>query len=449
MTIETAPDRRVFLLRGAMGAGALWTLSLGELVARRRVERSRGVSPYGPVAPVRDETTGLPLLQLPEGFRYMSYAWTGDQLADGVICPPAHDGMAVVERRQDGRLVIVRNHETGAGTPFVPRPEMTFSRDASGGTTNLLFDPDAGRWKEAWASLSGTIRNCAGGVTPWGSWITCEETDADGHGWCFEVGAAGGDPTPLTAMGRFSHEAVMVDPATGAIYETEDAGNASGFYRFVPHVRGDLKQGGDLFMLKVKDQRNTWLGGGHSAGTTWDVEWVRIDDPRAAERSIFQQGEIKGAAGLRRLEGAWWGDRAGYFLSTSGGTTQRGQVFKYDPAGDALTLIYDAADGADCDAPDNMTVTPRGGLLLCEDSGNSVSESERLIGLTLDGRTFTFAVNNVSLPSAYNHVVQAGDYRTSELAGACYSPDGRWLFVNVQTPGITFAITGPWGAGPL
>ena len=241
----------------------------------------------------------------------------------------------------------------------------------------------------------------------------------------------------------------MVDPATGIIYETEDAGDASGFYRFAPNVVGDPKQGGSLSMMRVRRLPNADLGVAYPIGNQWDVDWVRIDDPAAKDDSIFQQGRLRGGARMQRLEGAWWGDHVGYFLSTSGGSAQRGQVFEYDPRSDVLKLIYDSPAAADCDYPDNITVTPRGGLLLCEDSGNSASTGERLIGLTTEGRTFTFGVNNVNLSVDYNDRVRARDYRANELAGACYSPDGQWLFVNAQSPGITFAITGPWGTGPL
>jgi secreted PhoX family phosphatase len=380
----------------------------------------------------------------------MSYAWTGDVLSDGIVCPGAHDGMAVVDRRPgSGEIVIVRNHERTGGLPFATDPSVVFADDCGGGTTNLLFDVAQGRWTRSWASLAGTVRNCAGGVTPWGSWVTCEETTNNGHGFCFEVGPERGDPTPLVAMGRFSHEAIMTDPDTGVIYETEDAGQTSGFYKFVPSVTGDLKQGGELFMLKVRGRPNVDLGVAYPIGTTWDVEWVRIDDPEAEQQTPFQQGRLKGAARMQRLEGAWWGDRVGYFLSTDGGRAQCGQVFEYNPGAETLRLIYDSPAAEECDYPDNMTVTPRGGLLLCEDSGNSAFPGERLIGLTLAGETFTFAINNANLASAYNEQVQANDYRRSEFAGACYSPDGQWLFVNMQSPGITFAISGPWGRGPL
>jgi uncharacterized protein len=494
-------DRRTFMRRGAMGAGALWTVSLGEFVGRKAYARTAIAGPYGPISPKLDQSTGLPLLQLPDGFRYWSHSWTGDLMSDGVRCPALHDGMAVVDeffgrfpkdddfpscdpeaddrhrdrrhegftdgrfddrkhgrdddkdRNRSGRLVLVRNHEPDGGTPYLNNPEITYAGDGAGGTTNLIFDPHEGKWEKVWSSLAGTRRNCAGGVTPWGTWITCEETDAANHGWSFEVGAVKGIPNPLTAMGRFSHEANMVDPRTGYVYETEDAG-PSGFYKFVPNSRGKLWQGGTLYMLAVKGQSNLNLSAAYPIGTIWDVQWVRIDDPTAATQSCFEQGAARGGAGFSRLEGAWWGDKTGFFLTTNGGVAGEGQVFEYDPRAETVKLIYDAPNANELDNPDNITVTPRGGLLLCEDAaGNNFTEGERLVGLTLDGETFTFAQNNINLTAAQiggaGKRIAAADYRQSEWAGACYSPDGKWLFVNIQTPGITFAIKGPWGKGPL
>ena len=450
MSQFTNVDRRTFIRRGAMGAGALWALSLGEFMSRRA--EAAIPSPYGAIGPKLDETTGLPLLQLPDGFRYLSFSWTGDAMDDGVVVPPAHDGMAVVGAQgASGRIILVRNHEAGAGTPYVTKPSITYAADGAGGTTNIIFNQRLGRWEKAWSSLAGTNRNCAGGVTPWGTWITGEETTEVGHGWQFEVGAQKGDPTPLVDMGRFSHEACMVDPDTGYAYETEDAGSTSGFYRFVPNVAGKFKKGGELFMLKVKGQPNVNLGAAFRIGTIWDVTWVPIADPAAGTTTVFAQGAAQGAAAFRRLEGCWWSDTTGYFLSTDGGVRREGQVFEYDPIAETLKLIYDSPSFLDCDNPDNLTVTPRGGLVLCEDAagGQGNVAAERMLGLTLDGGVFTFAMNNVVLANAYNARVPAGDYRNQEFAGACYSPDGQWLFCNIQTPGITFAITGPWGAGPL
>jgi secreted PhoX family phosphatase len=478
-----------------MGAGALWVASLQELAAHRRVGGVGIPSPYGPISPKRDRATGLPLLHLPDGFRYWSYSWTGDVMSDGIRCPSLHDGMAVVDeirgslrrrddsdghddafmshfdrddddddrfddrgrrgsKQQSRRLILVRNHEQASGAPFVAgRPDITYRDDGAGGTTNLVFNTNTGRFEAVWSSLAGTVRNCAGGVSPWNTWVTCEETDVAGHGWSFEVGRLRGDPTPIIDMGRFSHEALMIDPRSGFVYETEDTDNC-GFYRYVPFSRGKLARGGRLYMMAVRRLPNIDLGAFHPIGSKWHVHWVRVDDPTASVESVFDQGSAKGGARFSRLEGAWWGDHKGYFLSTNGGSTGEGQVFEYDPRRQTLTLIYDSPDANDLDNPDNITVTPRGGLLLCEDAaGNNFLAGERLVGLTLEGNTFTFAQNNVNLSAAdvtaAGKTVAPGDYRQSEWAGATYSPDGRWLFVNIQTPGITFAITGPWAGGPL
>ena len=450
MTDFTGYDRRTFLRRGAMGAGAFWALSLSPFMARR-AHGAAIASPYGAISPKLDETTGLPLLKLPDGFRYQSFSWTGDMMADEVRCPNMHDGMAVVDAQgNSGHLILVRNHEGGSGGPYASKPSITYADDGAGGTTNLVFDVRHGRWTKDWSSLAGTIRNCAGGVTPWGTWISGEETFGPSHGWSFEVGPQNGDPRPFVDMGRFSHEAMMVDPATGYVYETEDAAS-SGFYKFIPNVPGRLHEGGELFMLRVKNQPNFNFGPVSVVGQTWDVEWVPIADPAATIQTTYLQGALAPNFGaqFRRLEGCWWGEHTGYFLSTNGGPAGEGQVFEYNPAAETITLIYVSPSATDLDNPDNITVTPRGGLLLCEDAAGDHFIGERLVGLTLDGNTFTFAQNNINLTTAYNDRVPAGNYVRNEFAGACYSPDGQWLFVNIQTPGVTFAITGPWGSGPL
>lgn len=451
-------DRRSFL-RGAATAAA--AVPLHALLARvaeadhgRSDRRHRPHSPdYGPLVEVPDQTTGLPLLLLPAGFTYMSFGWTGDRLADGSPTPPLHDGMATFHHRR-GRTLIVRNHEVGRGTPF---GSATYDPAAGGGTTTLEFDTRRGHLVRAWASVSGTIRNCAGGPTPWGSWLTCEETmdqTALPHGYIFEVPADGrSHAEPLKAMGRFSHEAIAVDPRSGFVYETEDAGDSSGFYRFIPRREGRLSRGGRLDMLTAAGFPLANLKWGQAPGVTYRVDWVRIAEPNSdvavPGNFVWAQGRAQGAATFGRLEGAWYGNRRIYFVSTNGGgataaqSSGQGQIWEYNPKRETLTLLFQSPGADVLNAPDNICVSPRGGLVLCEDG----SGLEFLHGLTVDGEIFKFAQNNVILNGERNGI--AGNFTGSEFAGACYSPGGRWLFVNVQSPGITFAITGPWKTGAL
>ena len=448
-------DRRSFL-KGAACAGAAAAVPFTALIARAQEPSHRGglrrghTAGYGPLFPTLDQTTGLPLIALPEGFKYLSFGWTGDPLSTGAATPGSHDGMAAFAAGR-GLVRLVRNHERGVGAPFAPASAV-YDGIAGGGTTTLLFDTHNGQLVMAEPSISGTLRNCAGGQTPWGTWLTCEETiDTNGqpHGYVFEVPADGlGDPTPIRDMGRFSHEAVAVDPATGYVYETEDAGSRSGFYRYVPHVSGRLETGGELYMLKVKGSSNVNLGASYANGTTFAVEWVPIltpDSPAAGTPGTFvwAQGQAQGAATFARLEGCWYGNDAKiYIVSTSGGIGQ-GQIWEYSPGDETIELLFESPGAAVLNAPDNICVSPRGGLVLCEDG----SGEEFLHGLTTDGEIFPFAKNTVVLDGERNGLV--GNFTGSEWAGACYSPDGKWLFANLQSPGITFAITGPWMAGAL
>lgn len=456
--------RRAFLqhsgefLKASMVASAFH----GLISRHSRAADPDGRPVYGPLRAVKDETTGLELLRLPEGFRYRSFGWTGDAMSDGGTTPGVHDGMAVIAAQGD-LLTLCRNHELkGKGRPFAAA-ERCYDSAAPAGCTNLVFDAAKGEWLKSFASISGTVKNCAGGPTPWGSWLTCEETvsgphdEDDGHpleyhqdhGWIFEVPADGAQgPRPLKAMGRFVHEAVAVDPANGIVYETEDARQA-GFYRFLPASPGDLAQGGQLQMLRAKGADD--LRKGSQLHATYDVEWVTIGEPHLAHSKgstdaagVFRQGKAQGGTTFARLEGCWYGQGRVFFVSTSGGHAERGQVWEFHPANQTLRLIFASPGSEVLDKPDNITVSPRGGLVLCEDGD---VKPQRLHGLTTDGRLFLLAANHIVLKGEHNGF--RGDFRDSEWAGATFSPDGKWLFVNIQDPGITFAITGPWEDGLL
>jgi len=414
---------------------------------------------YGPIKKKPAKNTGEMLLSLPDGFEYTAFGKTDSVMADGRKTPALHDGMAAFAYERKVRLV--RNHEIRAkASAAIGGKEKSYDPSAGGGTTTLVVDPKTRELVKDWASLSGTIVNCAGGSTPWGTWLSCEETTVGvnggevyhkdrevtekferEHGYIFEVAVSSDglvEPTPIKEMGRFVHEATAVDPITGIVYLTEDTGT-SGFYRFIPNVPAQLHKGGKLQQLRVKSKPgwDTRRGVAGEAMRSFDCDWVDISDPdpSTAEKrplAVFEQGKAQGAATFGRLEGCWYGDGFVYINSTDGGDAKCGQVWRYRPIGDGgeLTLIFESPGKEVLEAPDNICVSPRGGLVICEDGDGQ----NFLRGLLPDGRIFTFAGN---------------DLNDSELAGACFSPDGETLFVNIQTPGITLAIWGPWGRGQL
>lgn len=439
MTAEL--HRRQFL---SATASAFAALSLSGCMTRGAMPS--GFAGYGPLVA---DPQGL--LDLPEGFSYRLLSSLGEAMDDGGTVPDKADGMGCLPL-PGGEIALVRNHELvptdDAGGAFAKGFGRHNGEFAPGGTTTLVLDAATLRKKREFRSLGGTIRNCSGGVTPWGSWLTCEEAPTgpgqrygDGleqnHGWTFEVpaGAPGlVDPVPLKAMGRFNHEAACVDPATGLVYQTEDRDD-SVLYRFAPKVPGDLAKGGQLQAMRivgVPDTRNH-DGARMPVGRRYAVEWFPLDNVEAPEDDLRQRAAAQGAALIARGEGIHMGTDELFICSTSGGAKKLGQVFKLIPGrggqADEIELFFESENEEQFNYGDNLTVGPNRHLIVCEDQYTDVVDN-RLIGITPSGDPYVFGRLRLQ----------------TELAGGCFSPDGKWFFVNAYAPTRTVAITGPWAA---
>ena len=440
---------------------SLGFLGLGRLNAG---VNSRPVKGYGPL--VKDPHG---IFDLPKDFSYRVISKIGETMDDGLIVPGDPDGMAPFGLK-DGRVAIIRNHELvnnqldaspfgktnelfGKLTPDKVYDIADGKMPSIGGTTTLIYNPITGKTDSQFLSLAGTENNCAGGPTPWGSWISCEETSqkADAHykkdhGYNFEVplttSPALADPIPLKEMGRFNHEAIAVDPKSGIVYQTEDRWDGL-IYRYIPNEPGKLQKGGKLQALAIKDApscdtRNWGEDGAPSfpKNKALTVSWIDIEDHESPEDNLRYQGRKKGAAVFARGEGMWYGDGHIYFACTNGGPIKMGQIFKYTPSpaegtsreieqSGSVELFVESEDKDVLKNCDNLCVAPWGDLYIAEDSEAPC----KLVGVTPEGGLFDFAANS---------------YNSSELAGCCFSPSGNELFVNIQVSGLTLAITGPW-----
>jgi uncharacterized protein len=444
--------RRSFLLRtGGAGVGLAFAGSFAPLLGGDAAAAATGHGRRPGYGALRTDPAGI--VDLPKGFRYAVLSRAGvDVLAGGHPVPALHDGMAAFRGRSRRGAVLVRNHEIGAedvaeeGIAPVPAvPGHTYDPNGPGGTTTVEVDGDR-RLVAHRVSLAGTSTNCAGGPTPWGTWLTCEETDEvlDGvrHGYVFEVDPwRGGDPRPLTALGRFEHEAVSFD-RRGTAYLTEDADGPHGYvYRFRPDHPGrgsrSLRGGGRLDALRIPELGGADLSAVTEVGTTFrHLRWVPITVPDPAEGDTVR--ELHDATRVPKAEGTWFGQGCVWFVSSRGDGPDAededeasdgvhgGQIWCYDPHRDTLRLVVRFEQDHDFEGPDNITVSPHGFAVMCTDGED---DNQFLAGITDRGATFPLAHNRLS-----------GD----EFAGACFSPDGRTLFANIQDPGLTLAIWGPW-----
>ncbi|MXP42011.1 DUF839 domain-containing protein [Altererythrobacter soli] len=433
-------DRRRFL--HATG-GAFAALAASGCVRAGLGSSAAAADVYGPLMP---DPKGL--IDLPAGFSYRVISSLGEAMSDGGTVPDRADGMGCFDLG-GGKLALVRNHELQAkhdGGGASGRAYDTVAKSLiplPGGTTTLVLDAETLAVERQFRSLSGTIRNCAGGITPWGSWLTCEE-DVSGpgrgqnkqHGWVFEVPASATgpvDPVPLKALGRFNHEAACVDPATGIVYETEDREDSL-LYRFIPNQPGNLAAGGKLQALAIDgmpDSRN-WRGAAFAPQSWQAVRWIDLDNVEAPDDDLRKRGAAAGATLFARGEGIWMGDGELYFCCTSGGAAKLGQIFRLRPqsaAPDRLQLFFESTSIEQFNYGDNLVIAPNGHLIVCEDAYTD-EVANRLIGLTPAGEPYVLAFTPVQ----------------TEWAGACFSPDGRTLFVNLYSPTKTVAITGPWAA---
>ncbi|MFE5710936.1 alkaline phosphatase PhoX [Streptomyces sp. NPDC056501] len=419
---------------------------------------------YGPLVA---DSEGI--LALPAGFSYRVVTHSGvTRLESGEFTPSNHDGTAAFAGPR-GATYLVNNHELYGPRSNWPHPVpltegLVYDPTAPGGCTVVEVHRD-GTVAE-WVGLAGTSTNCAGGSTAWGTWLTGEEnSDLAGvngmtkdHGYIFEVDPrdrrANLAPKPIKAFGRYDHEAVVIDPKRGHAYLTEDAALPFGlFFRWTPpkgfeHGRGKLRtladDAGVLQAFKCTDSGGRFvddLSRATRIGTVYGVDWVDVPDRDARTvpvRKQFGPGQITRGC---KLEGMWWADGGAYVVSSfartewTPGPSHDGQVWFYDPRRRTLTLkvllgVNEAPseDGA-YDGPDNITVSPYGGIVIAED-GRGV---QHLFGATDSGRTYPIARN---------------DFNDSEFTGVCFSPDGDTLFANIQTPGIMVAITGPWRRQP-
>ena len=388
--------RRDFI---GLGIGGVATVSLGagfwaDLFGTAQSRPpGRGVG-YGPLG--APDGNGV---RLPAGFSARLIARGGEPVGPaGYVWHAASDGMAAFPAAGGG-FVLVSNSESRTG----------------GGASALRFGP-GGAVEDAYRILSGTRRNCSGGGTPWGTWLSCEEVE-DGRVWeCDPAGHRRAVAHP--AMGVFKHEAAAVDPHGRRVYLTEDHAEG-GLYRYTPARWPNLSAG----LLEIACVRR----GGR-------VEWATVPDPLARRKRTRRQ--VPGSTPFRRGEGIWLDGRT-LFVATTGDH----RVHAYDVGRKRIRVLYDgrASRRAPLLRVDQLTGSRGGEVFVCED----IASDQIDMGLIArDGSVSRFL--SIGGPM----------HRDSELTGVTFDPTGARMFFSSQRafateedqpgPGAIFEVTGPF-----
>lgn len=386
----------------------------------------RGRLAVPPLATTPDENN----LLIPQGFKSRVLARANETVpGTSFVWHTDPDGGAVFPAA-DGGWVYVSNRE------FL-----------IGGVNAIRFDAN-GTVIGAYNILSGLLSrlNCGGGVTPWGTWLSGEETD-NGYIWeCDPFDTSGLRSKRWDGCGTFSHEAATVDPTSNIFYLTEDVGD-SAFYRFIPatpNVGGVPSAAGKLQALKVTGVTQAMIDADGARGP-WRVEWVDIAVPNPLQipelPAVLQpqtptrtQGQALGAAQFNGGEGIWYQNGVVYF-TTKGDR----RVWAHDVSAATLEVIYDdfGIDTPIIDSVDNIVMTPGGDIVIVEDKGDPTQQAT---AIQPDGG---IAV-----------LVQLVGQDGSEVTGPAFSPDGRFFYFSSQrgpgaggsagTAGITYCVEGPW-----